>query len=269
MILVPFSIWFQRESDEPMMALMCFLALGMYFNCFIFWRQFCAMAIMTFAWRYVRERKLLPFLCLLLLAMSFHKSALLLATVYIAYAIPIRKWLLPVCAVCSVLLGVLGRPIMLLVYKLIYTNYASGQFFYGIGGYNMFFVLWIFVLTAYWLMGDRLEEPKIKVLFMMTLIAATIQPVAFSYFFWCRVVLYFRVAMVILLPELYITVFRRKEHNKLLNMLQAHAPKLYRGVMRVYDKRWFQNVVQIAMFAVLFIWYVTELDGALYVMAPV
>ena len=31
LILVPFFIWFRRESEEPMMALMCFLALGMYY----------------------------------------------------------------------------------------------------------------------------------------------------------------------------------------------------------------------------------------------
>lgn len=269
LILVPFFIWFRRESGEPMMALMSFLALGMYYNAIVFWRQFCAMAIMTFAWRYVRERKLLPFLGLLLLAVSFHKSAVLLAAVYIAYAVPVRKWLIPVCAVCSVLLGVLGKPIMVLVYKLIYTNYRADEYFYGMGGYNMFFALWAFVLVTYWLMRERLEEPKIKLLFMMTLIAATIQPVAFSYFFWCRIVLYFRVAMVMLLPELYTAVFCQKENNKLLNLLEAHTPKLYSGVMRLYDKRWFQCTVQIAMFAVLFVWYVTELDGAVYVMAPV
>lgn len=269
LILVPFFIWFRRESDEPMMALMCFLALGMYYNSMVYLRQFCAMAIMTFGYRYVRQRRLLPFLLTLLLAMSFHKSAALLAVIYVFTAVPVNKWLLLGGALGSAALGILGKPIIRLVYRYIYSNYREDEFFYSMGGFNMLLVLWIFVLIVYWLMRDRLEEPKIKILFLMTLTAAVIQPVTFSYFFWCRIVLYFRVAMVMLVPELYATVFRRKENNVLLSLLAKKTPKLHGRLMDVYDKPWFRTTVQLAMFAVLFFWYVTELDGTVYRMAPV
>ena len=80
-------------------------------------------------------------------------------------------------------------------------------------------------------------------------------------------VYYITCGVLILVP--FFIWFRRKENNRLLTLPEAHMPKLYSGVMRVYDKRWFRSAVQIAMFAVLFLWYVTELDGAVYVMAPV
>ena len=80
-------------------------------------------------------------------------------------------------------------------------------------------------------------------------------------------VLFVAMALLILVP--FFIWFRLKENNRPLSLLEAHTPKLYGGVMHIYDKRWFRNAVQIAMFAVLFVWYVTELDGAVYMMAPV
>lgn len=73
LILVPFCKSFEKETENPMIALMAFVALGMYMHAIIFWRQLVAMAILTFSYRFIRERRLVPFLLTVLLAMTFHK----------------------------------------------------------------------------------------------------------------------------------------------------------------------------------------------------
>lgn len=98
LILLPFGRFYDRESSQPMVALMAFVALGMYMHAIIFWRQLAAMAILTFAIPYIRQRKLLPFLLILLAAMSFHKTAVVFLWIYLIYNIPIGKWLLIGCS---------------------------------------------------------------------------------------------------------------------------------------------------------------------------
>ena len=53
MILVPFCRSYETETENPMIALMAFVALGMYMHAIIFWRQLVAMAILTFSYRFL------------------------------------------------------------------------------------------------------------------------------------------------------------------------------------------------------------------------
>ena len=267
LVMVPYAVWMEKESDEPMLALMSFVAVGIYFHAVVLWRQMCAMGILMLSLKYVRERKLWKFLLTVLLAMTFQKASAVFIVVYIAYAFPVNKWLMLAAVVGCVLMAVLGGLIMDFVQTYIY-HYED--YFFGLdGGFTMLAVLWVFTLLVYWLMHHRLKEPKIKVLFMMMLIGAVIQPVCFAFSNWCRVVLFFRVAMAMLIPELYITLFKTKENNGILATLETWTPGLHRAVLRVYDKKWFRGAVQAGMFAVLFAWYVSELDGAYYILAPV
>lgn len=268
LIVVPFCRSFEKETEDPMIALMAFLALGMYQHAIIFWRQLAAMAILTYSYRYIRERRLLPFLLLLLAAMSFHKVAVVFAGLYLVYKIPINKWLLIGCAAVSILLGFLGRPIIRFGIRVIYPRYLPHEL-EAIGGGTLLALLWVVVLLSYWVLKDRMEDPKIRLPFLMILTAATIQPICFAYFWWLRVVLFFRIALVPMSAQLYTALFRRTENNKLLALLERVSPGLHGSALQVYDKKWFQIIAQLAMFAVLFVWYVSELDGAVYIMAPI
>ena len=268
LILVPFALWMEKESPNPMLALMSFVAVGFYFHSMVLWRQMFAMAILTFSYRYVRERKLLPFLFTVLIAMLFHQSAAVFLLVYPAYALPVNKWLVIGAAGISAAMIVLGKPIMWFVNTYIYSTYNESFFGFD-GGITMLAVLWVFTLLVYWLMRDRMEEPKIKLLFGMMLIAVAIHPVVFTFGNWFRIVMYFRIAMVLLIPELYATVFKCRENNRILAILERWTPGIYRAVLSVYDKKWFHGVLQIAMFAILFFWYISEMDGEYYILAPV
>lgn len=267
LILLFFGLCFEKETEEPMMALMSFLAVGMYIHAIIYWRQLCAMAVLMFSFRFIRERKLLPFLLMVLAAMTFHKASAVFVVMYIAYAVPVNQWLMLGMGAVSVALGIFGQPLVRFVTQFVYKY--EEFYFVSDGGVTMAVVLWVFTLLVYWLMHDRLEEPRVKIPFMMILLAATLQPVCLVFYNWLRIVLFFRVAMVLLIPELYATLFRRKENNRLLILLEKWTPGIHRAVLAVYDTKWFRAAVQIVMFAILFLWYADELDGAVYLMAPV
>lgn len=268
LILLPFCRSYEEETEDPMIALMAFVALGMYMHAIIFWRQLVAMAILTFSYRYIRERRFWPFLLTVLAAMTFHKVSVVFLALYVIYNIPINKWLLIGCAVCSVLLGYFGRPIIDFGIKVIYPRYENFPLL-SIGGETLLALLWVVTLLSYWLLRHRMQEARVRIPFLMVLIAATIQPVCFAFYNWLRVVLFFRVALVPMTVHLYTALFCCRQNNAALALLQRISPVLYEKVLPLYDRKWFPIAAQLLLFAVLFVWYVSELDGAVYIMAPI
>lgn len=267
LILLPFGRFYDRESSQPMVALMAFVALGMYMHAIIFWRQLAAMAILTFAIPYIRQRKLLPFLLILLAAMSFHKTAVVFLWIYLIYNIPIGKWLLIGCAGLAAVLGFFGNAIIDLGIALLYPKYALFPRL-SIGGYTLLALLWVVTLLSYWVFRQRMDDPRVRIPFLMILTAATIQPVCFAFYNWLRIVLYFRVALAAITAELFVELFQNKE-NVVLALVNKVSPKLHGQIVKLYDTKWFSLAMQLVLFAVLFVWYVSELDGAVYRMAPI
>ena len=267
LILLPFGRFYDRESSQPMVALMAFVALGMYMHAIIFWRQLAAMAILTFSIPYIRQRKLLPFLLILLAAMSFHKTAVVFLWIYLIYNIPIGKWLLIGCAGLAAVLGFFGNAIIDLGIALLYPKYALFPRL-SIGGYTLLALLWVVTLLSYWVFRQRMDDPRVRIPFLMILTAATIQPVCFAFYNWLRIVLYFRVALAAITAELFVELFQNKE-NVVWALVNKVSPKLHGQIVKLYDTKWFSLAMQLVLFAVLFVWYVSELDGAVYRMAPI
>ncbi len=269
LIILPlFAKSFRQETEDPMVALMAFLALGMYLHAIIFWRQLAAMAILTLSYRYIRQRKPIPFLLVMLAAMCFHKTAVVFLGLYIIYNIPINKWLLVGCAVLSVVLGVFGKPIIHFGISVIYPRYLPHTL-ESLGGGTLLALFWVVTLLSYWILRDRLDEPAVRLPFLMILIAATIQPICFAFFWWLRIVLFFRIGLVPMTALLYTAMFRDTENNRLLMLIGSISPGARERVQGWYGKAWFRVATLLALFAVLFAWYVSELDGGRYVMAPV
>ena len=268
LILIPFARSFEQDTEHPMVALMAFLALGMYMHAIIYWRQLVAMAILTFSYRFIRQRRFWPFLLTILAAMTFHKVSIVFLGLYILYQVPITKWLLIGCGVVSGILGFFGPQIIEFGIAVIYPRYENFPRLV-IGGETLLALLWVVTLLSFWLLRDRMEEDQIRLPFLMILIAATLQPICFAFYNWLRIVLFFRVALVPMTAQLYVALFQRKEGNRALGLMARFTPGLHRWVMSVYDRRWFQIGTQLILFAVLFVWYVSELEEAVYVMAPI
>lgn len=267
LILVPYTRSFEEETDEPMVAMMAFMALGMYLSAMIFWRQFIAMAILTYACRFIREQKLLPFLITVLVAMCFHKVAVVFLPLYFLYRIPVTKWLLLAGVAVAVFLNFFGAPIIKFGIAVIYPRYLNYPW-ESRGGGTLLAMMWVVVLLGYWLLKEKMDDPRIRLSFLMLLTAASIFPLCFTFFWWLRVALFFRIALIPMTAYLYAELFQQK-NNKAMLLVARISPKLHGRLLPLYDKKWFRVATQLMLFAVLFVWFASELDGMVYVMAPV
>lgn len=263
-MLVPLFLWIYRESDDPMLALFVFVAMGFYKMSIGVLRQWCAIAVLMHSCRFIREKKPIPFLLMVGLAMLFHRTAGAFVVVYIACLFPVNRYIMLLAMAGSAALAVFGQPVMHFLNLFVRV---PAEVAYN-GGITMYAVLWIITLLAYWLLHNRLNDPKIKVPFMMLLIAAATQSISFTFSNYARAVVYFSVALTLLVPELYTVVFRKQEGNPVLMLLEKWTPGIHGGLMRIYDKKWFRAGILLLMFAVLFVWFVSTLNDGYYVLAP-
>lgn len=82
MILLPFTLVVDKYSKIPALSFIIFTSFVLYVFSFSALRQTIAIGITTWSFLYVEKKKLIPFVCLVLLASSFHATAIIFTIVY-------------------------------------------------------------------------------------------------------------------------------------------------------------------------------------------
>ena len=79
-----------KYCSIPWIGMLVYVGFGFYGNSMSFIRQSLGIAVFIFAMHYIREKKLVPYLLLVLLAATFHKSLLVMLPLYFVARIPLN-----------------------------------------------------------------------------------------------------------------------------------------------------------------------------------
>lgn len=90
-IIVPISIILIKKSKMPALSILLYMAFGFFTMTFSGLRQSIAMGILFFSYMYIQDRKLIQFLICLLLACTFHKSAIGFIIAYPLYNVNLKS----------------------------------------------------------------------------------------------------------------------------------------------------------------------------------
>ena len=99
----------KKYVDNYPFALLLFLGLWFFFT-FTYLRQVMAVCVVWFGYRYIYERKLLKYLAIIVLAYSFHNSAIIFVPLYF---LPIKKYkpsIIILVMIGLLLIGITGMP---------------------------------------------------------------------------------------------------------------------------------------------------------------
>ena len=124
----------------------CFLKIILFANLSVFslmfsaLRQTIAIAIGLIAFRYVRQKKIIPFALCVIAAILFHKSAFMLVLLYPFYYIRIKRNNLIVALLIIVLVFILNQPIFSLLSSFLSEIYPFAKVG-STGAYNMILLL--------------------------------------------------------------------------------------------------------------------------------
>ncbi|WMJ83503.1 EpsG family protein [Oscillospiraceae bacterium LTW-04] len=113
-----------RRSANAWVSFTAFVCFGFLYNSMCFLRQYTALMIMLFAFKYVEQRRFFRFAIFVLLASTFHISAIVMLPFYFILRIPMNRMTLPIALVlCGIaLLG--SETVLGMVTKVAYKQHG-------------------------------------------------------------------------------------------------------------------------------------------------
>lgn len=203
LLLVRFVL---AESSNKLLSIYLFVVMGFFTFTFSSYRQSIALMLTTLSTKYVKERKFYPFFLTVILATLFHNSAIVFVIVYFLQNIEIDKNYAKVLFFSSLMLFIFGGSIANFLVSLYNPNYQiiAGE------GYKLFAV-YIFIvisaMTVYLYNKEKhYQSNNVKLFLHLMTIATILQIVSFNLSIFVRVVTYFSFSLVILIPNVIMSI---------------------------------------------------------------
>ncbi len=206
-ILVPIFRWMKRESLWTEMSLLIFIGAGMWSSSMGIFRQWCAMAILTFSYKNIIQRRFIPFLLNVMVAMLFHRTSAIFVIAYFAYGIDVNFKIMLLSIPMSLVLGLGGERILNFLNRFALNQYSAGMR----GGVNALIFLWICVMIIFFAFRGKIPQ-NLKLAFNMVYIAAVTQPIALTFANWARLGIYFSISLTILLPNTIVELTKTRKN---------------------------------------------------------
>lgn len=140
---------YQRLNLDASLTIMLFCTMSTFVMAFSGIRQMLAIGLGFIAYEFTRNKKIVPFILIVGLAISFHTSAFMLAFMYPLYHVKItKKWLILVIPM-QILIFIFNKPIFTYLSIIIskYTKYEG--YITSTGAYTMLILFVVFVIFSF------------------------------------------------------------------------------------------------------------------------
>ena len=213
-VLVSVMIYptYKRLCVDPSLTIVLFCIMSTFVMTFSGVRQMLAIGIGFIAYEFERRKKLIPFLLMVGLAMTFHISAFMLAFMYPLYHAKItKKWLYVVVPVLAVIF-IFNGPIFSVLTAIIarFTSYDGS--IASTGAYTMLVLFAIFTVFAFLIPEESQLDAETIGLRNFLLLSLIIQMFAPLHTLAMRMNYYYIIFIPLLLPK--IIEYRSKRWNQ-------------------------------------------------------
>lgn len=160
-IYIPVSKYIYEESDDVVISMLFYLCFELFAYSLGIFRQMISISILLLAIKYVKKRQIFKFMIIVLIAMSFHYSAVVAIPLYFVYNKKFKKIYLYYLIIIEVLIIFFGTKIIELLFGILgkYTHYIGSKYAGSGGGYTLIFVLHILLMVGL-LMYSRYGNSK-------------------------------------------------------------------------------------------------------------
>ncbi len=197
-IIIPIAYIWIRNSKIPELSVIIYITLGFFTFSFSGLRQAIAISVVFFSFKYIQEKKLVKFLICIVLAMSFHTSAIVFILAYPLYYLKLNSihfcFIIPTFIVAFLL----KTKLFLLLYSL-YRG-AEGQT-QVTNAYTMLFIMTIILILSYIFSSKDKEELNINAYKNYMLVAIFLQIFASQSNTIMRAGYYYYIFITLLIPE--------------------------------------------------------------------
>ena len=199
---IPLAKWIYENSIDPFISFLIYSTLFYAFFAITGHRQTIATAMVVFiGYTYIKERNLLPFLLIVLIAFTIHKSALIFIPFYFIANKKITK---------NYMLIMITLFIILFINKEYFSSMLkifAGYEIYGInqqaGTYTFTLIFLLLTIVAFWRYKTiLLKNPQAVHFYNALLLGLIFLPLTFVNPSAMRVVQYFSIFIILLIPEI-------------------------------------------------------------------
>ena len=201
--LIAVAVFVKRYSRIPWLSIVIYICMGFYGRTFNSLRSSMAMAILLYSIPFLLERKFLRFLIVYICAFIVHKSVFPFIVAYFFAGRRLHlKFMVPIAAFLFVVASELS-PLLNGILVLYNSSYIGSET--SGGGYAYFMILVAIAIFCN-IFKDKLESPANTLMFNMLVIGMCIQPFASQISFINRIVIFFTIALIIVIPSSVATI---------------------------------------------------------------
>lgn len=204
-----FTYFIYKESKAPLISTIIFLGAEFFILSFTALRQMIAVMLILNSFKYIKQKKLFKFICMVLLASTFHKTALIFLPAYFFKDIKITKKVMLFCLIVFFIVQLIGIPVLTFLIKQFY--YDSYLISTG-GGFTQTLVILVYLLFG--LYFYKHVERENHILYIFIYIAFLIQSLACRINMAGRLMWYYYIFLVIFLPMIIEKISSKKLFNK-------------------------------------------------------
>lgn len=203
------AVLLYKYSPVPWVGMFVFASFGFFGNSLSFLRQSIAIAIFLFSVHFLKNKRFLPYLLVILLACSFHKSMIIMIPVYFIAHIKINWKSLTVYAGLTALIMALSWPLFHVVTKYVYQYYATQQgLYYMMGRDWQTAAIPVITTVTILIVKDFIlkRDPRNIVLINFSLYSALLYIMTCQHFLFQRFGMMFFTSTLLIIPELLASV---------------------------------------------------------------
>ncbi|MFD1771525.1 EpsG family protein [Sphingobacterium suaedae] len=208
-----------KKSPLPYLAVFLYLTLYLYFYSFNIVRQCIAISICFMAVSVFLKNKIW-FFSLIVIAINFHASAIIMLPLYYIERLKIGRATISIGLILTFCIGIFLPSYLLNIAGLFgYSNYLTGAFGLGSLVGNMFYLL---IVNAFFFAVSKFEREKSAVLFKLFFLFVIVTNILIRFPFGNRVILYFSIFQILYLPDL-LSRLSGKEKSIVFLMILGYA----------------------------------------------
>ena len=210
LFMIPFTVWIIKESKNPSISFVLYSSLFYSFFSITGIRQTISTAMVVLIGdKFIKDKKLIPFVIVVLLASTIHTSALVFLPFYFLSRIPVNIKTISVWIIGIVISFLARRQLKAFFIDISgYDDYAKD--YEGAGTFTFTLImLLIFVWVIISFSGNK-EIEKHKRLYNAFFLAMFFTPLTWLNPSAMRVVQYFSIYLVLLIPQMIEDTFDEK-----------------------------------------------------------
>ena len=190
-----------KNSDNPFASVMIFMGVEFFTLSFTALRQMIAVIIILNSYHFIKQRKLIKFIIMVLLAATFHKTALIFLPVYFLKDIKINLKTIYIGIALLLIAQLIAVPIVTFLTKLIYTE--SYIKVIG-GGITQTLVILVYLISGIFIYKDSIkkDDGTENIILIFIYFAFLIQSLACRINMINRLMWYFYIFIIIYLPNM-------------------------------------------------------------------